>query len=352
MNVLAVGGILLIVLVAWDAAITVLHPDAEGLLAGGIRRVVWRVTAAVSTGVPRLGKPVLGLAGPVIVALTFVSWVGLITLGLALVIWPMLPHDFDVQGDLGSLGFLDALYFAGGTVTVLGYGDLTPVSPAGQLISVFAAAIGFTLFTGMATYAIEIVSGVATRNRFTLAVHDDVRGGGGATMLAECLAEAGAGETRERCRTWADYLRDVDELTHRFPLVAFTYRSDRAEYDPEVALRHVGEGTVAALLASAREPGLRGTAAALCSALTRLQRTIAEVYLDHGITARLNHPDPTDRDHQAVVAVERVLSAHVGPAADAASSSEVVELVFRCRIFLAGLHEWSGTGVPPHEWDG
>ena len=162
MSFVAGLGLVLAALVAWDAAVTVLHPDAEGLLAKGIRRAMWRLTALVSTCLPRVDRHVLGLAGPVIVAMTFVGWIVLITLGITLVVWPMLGDDFEVQANLGSLTFLDALYFASGTVTVLGYGDITPVSTGGQLISVFGAAIGFTMFTGMATYAIEIISGLAT----------------------------------------------------------------------------------------------------------------------------------------------------------------------------------------------
>lgn len=343
-------GLVLLAVVTLDAAIAVLHPDAEGVIARGIRRSVWRVTALLSTSLPRLRRPVLGLAGPVIVVMTFAGWIVLITLGMTLVVWPMLGEDFQVQADLGSLTFLDAFYFAAGTVTVLGYGDLTPLSTAGQLVSVAGAAIGFTMFTGMATYAIEIVSGVAARNRLTLAVHDDTRRGGGATMFAESLAEAGADEARERCRSWAEHLREVDEMTHRYPLVAFTYRSHRDEYDPEPALRHVGEATVAALVASDHEPALRTTAEALSSALTRLQCTIADKYLDGDTVRRLAAPEPTAQDRQAVVNVDRLVAARLNVCGGAAEHHEAVDTAFRCRAFLAGLHHWSRTTTPPHEW--
>jgi hypothetical protein len=126
MNLVQILGLVLVVLVACDAAVTVLHPDAEGLLATSIRRVLWRMTALLSTRLPRFDRHVLGLAGPVIVVLTFVSWIVLITLGVAVVVWPMLGEAFEVRGALGSPTFLDAFYFAAGTVSVLGYGDITP----------------------------------------------------------------------------------------------------------------------------------------------------------------------------------------------------------------------------------
>lgn len=352
MTVVQLLGLGLIVLVALDAAVTVLHPDAEGLVATTIRRTVWRATALLSARLARFGRHVLGLAGPLIVALTFLGWIVLSTLGVALAVWPMLGTDFALQTSLGPPSFLDAMYFAAGTTTVLGYGDVTPLSTSAQLVSVFGAAVGFTMFTGMATYVIEIVSGVTTRNRFTLAMHDDVRGGGGVTVLADCLAEAGAGEARQRCQSWTEHLRAVDEMVHRYPLVAFTYRSRRHEYDPEPALRHVAEATVTALVAAGYEPGLRQSAEALCSALTRLQSTIAQTYLDGRISAQLAEPESTARDRTAVAGVDRVLSGALGLSVPPAEHPRAVETVCRSRTFLAGLHRWSRTATPPQEWDG
>ncbi|WP_119728062.1 potassium channel family protein [Thermomonospora amylolytica] len=345
-------GCALMVLVACDAAVTVLHSDAEGLLAGGIRRLVWRVTAPLNARLPRLGRHALGLAGPVIIVLTCAGWLTLLVVGLALAVWPMLPGEFAAQTDLGAPTFTDALYFAGGTVAVLGFGDLTPLSGRGQLVTLAGAAAGFTMFTGIATYAIEIVGGITARNRFTLAVYDDVRGGGGATMVAEDLAEAGPDEVRERCRAWADHLRALDEMVHRYPLVAFTYRSHRDEYDPEPALRHVAEATVAALVAAEREPTLRTTAEALSSALARLQHTIADTYLDKGVVRRITDPEPTEEDRAAVARIDRLLSDRLGQEGPKAEHRSATETVHRCRAFLAGLHQWSRTPTPPHEWDG
>ncbi|WP_227995700.1 potassium channel family protein [Glycomyces albidus] len=337
----------LIVAVAWDAAVTVLHPDREGLLATAVRRVVWSATTRLST---RLGTFVFALAGPAMLACTFLGWILLAIVGLALAVWRLLDTDFAVQTPLGTPDFADALYYAAGTITVLGYGDLTPLSTQAQLISVFGAGVGFTMFTGMATYVIEVVGGVATRNRFTLALHDDARGQGGVTMLTDCLAEAGVDETRERCRSWAEHLRAVDEMAHRYPLVAFTYRSRRPEYDPERALRHVAEATVTALVAAEYAPGLRTAAEALCSAQARMQCTVAEIYLGDAVTRRLADPVPSERDRAAVSLVDDSLAAALGVPVSQAEHRRAVDTACRTRIFLEGLHRWSRSDPPQHEW--
>lgn len=370
MDYLSLLGLLIMVLAACDAAITVLHSDAEGWTAKCVRQAVWRTAVLVGGLVRGAQRIVLGLAGPLIVAGSFAVWLVLLTLGFTLAVWPMLGTEFDIPSDAadGDLGPMDAFYFAGGTVTVLGYGDLTPLSTGARLVSLFGAATGFLLFTGMATYAIEIINGISVRNRFTLTVHDDTRDGDGLTMYTEHLALNGVTDTRLHCRTWASGLRELDEMVHRYPLVAFTYRSHRHEYDPEPALRHAAEAAVAALVASRRDPALRTSAGSLRLALVRLQQTIADTYLGGDVVRRLDDPRPTADDHRAVARVERLLqerldgadgngavygrtseTPHPPPSED--DRREAAETVCRSRTFLDALHAWARSGTTPHAWE-
>jgi hypothetical protein len=349
---LTVVGLLLVALAVRDIWASVLHPDAEGVFAKGIRRGTWRLATASGARLPRWRRHLLALAGPAIIALTFIAWILLVILGLTLVVYPMRDQYVAVP-DTGELTFLDTLYYVGGTVTVLGYGDIFPVSGTGQMLALVSSALGFTMFTGMASYLIEVVTGMTTRNRFALAIHDGVRGSSGAVMLADCLAEDGAGAARNRCQEWAGHLRSVDELVHRYPLVAFTYRSRRHEYDPEPALRHAAEATVAALVAARSTPGLRGAARELASALTRLQTTIAENYLSSDLARRLSGTAPDDRDRQSVARVGLLVAERAGDLSG--EQPEVDEhaanVVHRSRILLDGLKQWTRGDIDDHEWD-
>ncbi|SFP52053.1 Ion channel [Amycolatopsis arida] len=349
MELLTWAGLALMAFVVVEAAVTVLHPDAEGLVASGVRRGSWWLATGIGARWPRTRRHLLGLAGPVLVTVTFVSWIALLVLGLAVAAWPLMS-EFTAIPALEPLTFADAVYFAGGTVTVLGYGDVTPVSTAAKLLSLAGAAAGFTMFTGMATYVIEVVNGVGARNRFTLALHDDTRTGGGATLVADCLAEGGVDQVRDRCREWAGHLRAVEEIVHRYPLVAFTYRSYRTEYDPEPALRHVAEGAVAALLAAGYRPALRPAAEALASALTRVQCTIADRYLPADVHRRLAEPEPGADDRAAAARIDRMVSVSLGEPGPSSAGESAAEVVFRSHVFLAGLHRWSRMGVASHEW--
>ncbi|HEX6233762.1 MAG TPA: potassium channel family protein [Jiangellaceae bacterium] len=160
---LAVAGLLLVGLALWDVWSTVLHPDAEGVLARGIRRTMWRLATGCGVRLPSWRRHLLSLAGPAIIALTFIAWISLVILGLTLIAYPM-RDSYVAVGTTGELTLLDVLYYVGGTVTVLGYGDIVPVSGTGQLLALAASVTGFTMFTGMASYLIEVVTGMTTRN--------------------------------------------------------------------------------------------------------------------------------------------------------------------------------------------
>lgn len=353
----AVAGWGLIVAVVVDVWATVLHPDAEGVVAKAVRRGVWRLATEVGTRFPAVRRRALVLAGPVLVAVTFVLWVALLMLGVGLAVWSMIDQ-YTAVPELGELTFLDALYYAGNVVAVLGFGDITPLSGPGKVLAVVASGTGFALLSGITAYLIEVVGGLSARDRLTLAVHDDTRDGGGVAMVADCLVEEGPEELRQRCRTWAEHLRAVDEIVHRYPLVVFTYRSHRTEYDPEPALRHAAEAVVAVLVLAAEpgvERGLRTTAYALELALTRLQRTIADKYLPTRVRRVLADPAPTATDRQAVARVAAMLTDRLGeadpPAAGESAHDRAAEVVFCSRVFFEGLRRWARAEAYRLEWD-
>lgn len=48
-------------------------------------------------------------------------------------------------------GMLDAVYFSVVTISTIGYGDLTPQTPAGKLFTIFYVFCGLGLFVAMAS---------------------------------------------------------------------------------------------------------------------------------------------------------------------------------------------------------
>jgi hypothetical protein len=77
-----------------------------------------------------------------LVATLFV-WVGLFILAFALMVWPhMNGAAFSSASGLEPLGFVDALYYSGGTGTVLRFGDITPKLPSGRFSPLLRQGLG------------------------------------------------------------------------------------------------------------------------------------------------------------------------------------------------------------------
>ena len=65
-------------------------------------------------------------------------------------------------------GFTGAVYYAGTALSVLGYGDITPVGSGSRILAVVVAGLGFALFTALITYLIQVISGLRVRDRLAL----------------------------------------------------------------------------------------------------------------------------------------------------------------------------------------
>ncbi|HEX5598025.1 MAG TPA: potassium channel family protein [Micromonosporaceae bacterium] len=344
----AVLGVLLAAAALFDVWTTILHPDGEGPIARLVRSAVWRASSRAATRWPAAGRRLLAHAGPLLLAGTLLVWMALLNLGVALIVWSNLDGYHAIDG-AGRLGFVDALYYTVGTTTVLGYGDILPTTTPSKLLGVVVAALGFTLFTGLTTYLIQVINGLAVRNQFALAVHDQTQGLGGAGVVARSLAEEGVESARRRCEEWAESLRALADIVHRYPIAALTYRSSRRIYDLEPVLHQLAEACVAALLAARAEPwrGLNLAAEQLSRALLRLQETIADRYLPADTAARLNAPHTTDPDQAIVARINRLLVDRLGPEYTLPPPHDdlAAEMASRSRIFLESLWSWAGPGV-------
>ena len=335
-----VAGVALAALVVIDVFLTIVHPDLEGPMAKRMQRETWRLALALGRRWRSHRRGLLALAGPVMTVLTFVVWIGLFVLAFALLFWPFLD-SYRAESELGTLGFVDALYYAGTTVTALGYGDVTPLAGGLKLLAMVASATGFALFTGIVAYLIELVSGIDERNRFALRVHDETDGDErGAHLLVRCLGREDIEDVRDRYDSWASLARSAQDRLHRYAFASLFYRSKERIYDPEPALRVAAEAAIAGYLLGTDERWRRLLPAVehLDLAVTRLLGTIAEQYLDEDVRNALASPSPGEQDTHYVEAVRAQLGVRFP---DAGSSPEHHEsaraLAFRCRTCLSNL---------------
>jgi hypothetical protein len=348
--VIAAAGAVLMSAVLVDVVLSVIHPDREGPLATAVQRGTWTATVRTVRDRRRRARRT-ALAGPAMMVATFLCWIGLFILGYALTVWPFLDSHFTGDPELGPLAFLDALYYSGVTVTVLGFGDLTPVAGFAKLMSFVASGGGFVLLTAIVTQLIEIHTSLNRRDEVALRIHDETGGtGDGVDLLVACLRDAGDAELRQRFDGWAQATRAVQDQLHRYPLVGLLYRSSHAVYHPEPAFAALSEAAGAGhLLVGGDGRAGPGTAPGrLHQAIERLMRDVARQHLGSDVADVLIEPEVTEADVALVERWHRRLSEVFedlpGPSPDAVPA--LAELAARRRAFLDaldGLTHWQAA---------
>jgi len=122
-------------------------------------RVGWRIwsTAAGLFASPRVQQNLLSWFGPFSLLGLFAVWAAGLILGYGLI-------QYAVDPRFGSLA--DALYLSGTTFTTLGYGDITPTTPASRAIAVTEAAMGFGFFAIVISYLPVLYQSFSVRESF------------------------------------------------------------------------------------------------------------------------------------------------------------------------------------------
>ena len=342
----AASGLALMLLAMVDLFLTALHPDVDGPLARNTQRAVWRLVVAGDRRRNRRRR-LMALAGPLMMVLTFVAWVAALVLGFALVVWPFLGETFQSEPVLGNLGFLDALYYSGTSVSTLGFGDITPVTRPMQLLTVTASLSGFSMLTGIVAYLLEVLGSLHNRVRLALRIGEDTGGHhDGPEVLAAWLADEELVDVRQRFEQWAGLLRDTQDEIHRFPLMSVCYRSRDPHQDPEPAVRAVTQTVMAGHLLCSDDGyrRLRTSLQGLDRAVSRFMVVMARQYLGQEHLENLASPQPTEEDAAHVEDVRRRLEEHFGVVLrpDDTAISRALELTCRARVFLDAFHRLTG----------
>jgi hypothetical protein len=329
-----VVGLVLAVVIASDVVLTVLHPDIEGPVSKAVQRTTWNTFAFAARKLQRVPRGLLALAGPVVIVVTLTVWVALTVLGFGLIFYSGIG-DFRVEEEIAEPGFLEALYFAGGTVTILGYGDLTPAHGSYQLVSIVAASIGFALFTGTVTYLLELTSTIGERHRFTALVHDDTEGTQRGVTLALAGTETGdVAYLRDRYEAWAVHLRDIRDRIHRYAVVVLYYRSRDPVYDLEPVLRICAEATAAGYVVAEDERwrSLGPSVRHLDASLRRLLDTIAASHLGAERVQRVENSPVEPGDQRVIRSLYEALGTPEPP--DVSDGHPALQVVARANRLL------------------
>jgi hypothetical protein len=247
---LIVLGAMVVAVVGWDIALTLLHPAARGPLGDRANRWAWWLVRALSRS-----RRVLSYAGPLAIAANMLTWVTGLWVGFALVY-------------ASGMGFGDAMYKSGEALTTVGFGDLTFDPEWLRYVAVFEAAGGLGVFTAAIAYVLSVYPLVTA-----------IRA---AALFASLTADAG---DTTQAAVLTRRVIESHEHVKRFPVLYYFESGDEGE--SMTTLLRASVATCAALRAS----GASTQAVPLERALTRLFDDLERDYIGGRDAARRAVPE-------------------------------------------------------------
>lgn len=221
----SVGLILLILVDAFEAIILprrVTRPFRFARLYYQSTWRLWRLGARLLCP-GKYRQSFLSAFGPLSLIGLFASWVFVLIVAFALLMWS-LETPVRQAGDAPP-GLADYLYLSGTTIFTLGLGDVTPLSPVGRLLTVLEAGMGFGFLASVISY-LPVLYQSFSRREVTISLLDARAGSPpSASELLLRLARVGnAAALTPFLMEWERWAAEVLESQLSYPILSY-YRS-------------------------------------------------------------------------------------------------------------------------------
>jgi hypothetical protein len=293
----------------------------------------WAWTVAADRFPPtRRRQTFLSIFGPLSLLALFAVWAAGLVLGFGL-----LHHGFNPRDG----GLAESVYLSGTTFTTLGYGDVTPRTPASRVLAVAEAATGFGFFAVVIGYLPVLYQAFSRREAFIALL--DARAGSppaAGRLLLRTPPGACLDDFLAEAERWA---AEVLEGHLSFPVLGY-YRS---QHDNQSWLAALGCALDTSALLLTVVEGQDPAQARLTFAMSR------HALVDLGLVLR-RPPRPPAEDRLPAARLDGLLAAltaaGVAVRDDEGARRRLTELRGLYEPFLAGLGEFfrvAVTGVWP-----
>lgn len=217
-----VPGAALVLIVAWDIMLTLLHPTARGPLSYAANRATWSAARAVS--IRLLGGRGLSYAGPLAVVMNVYAWVLTLWLGYALIYLPFVDSlAYDPAASFEGKGFPEALYLSGAALTTAGFGDVAANDDILRLVTTVEAASGFGVLSAAIAFVLSLYPLISHLRSTSIQLAD--AGGLDLHGAARIVREGGPSELSGIIRG----LTQNHEHLRRFPVLYYFESGNREE---------------------------------------------------------------------------------------------------------------------------
>jgi hypothetical protein len=213
-------GVVIVLLVAVDIGLTVLHPTIPGPISHRVTRATWRVVRR--SAVVLRARRVLSFGGPLATISLLLWWLAGFWIGFALIYLPYMPR-FSASVHFGHQSVFDALYASATMLTTLGLGDLLPTQDGMRIAVVCQAATGVGTVSAAISYILSLYPLAAQNRAHALYLSDlHLRDPEAAAQYLEAAGDSGIAEIHQR-------LIDGHQSLRRFPVLYYFHPEREAE---------------------------------------------------------------------------------------------------------------------------
>ncbi len=214
-------GAILVTVSQVDLYFTVLQYQGHGLASRWMHRGLWAAATAIAGFLPGRQRPrLLAMLGPMMVLMSLALWISLAIVGFAFIYFPHFATNFSLKPGVEA-SLLDAIYASGVALSTVGFGDVTPVAPVFQLLTIVESLLGFSILTLSISYILGIYQVVSLQGEMGASLRDRAGAADDPVRLARSYAAQGAvGVETNLSALHRDLLRYHEGLL-RYPVVYY-----------------------------------------------------------------------------------------------------------------------------------
>src|SRR5690242_14998415 len=221
--VLAFLGVLLILIILWDAFETIILPRrvARRLrLAALFYRSSWwpwaGLTQRLTSGKQR--ENYLGLFGPLSLIFLLGFWAAGVIFGYAIISWSLDEKLKTTE----IVNFWTYVYISGTNFFTLGYGDITPIEPIGRALAVVEAGTGFAMLAIVIGY-LPVLYQAFSRREVNISLLDQRAGSPSSPteLLRRHHTSGSADDLNEFLSGWERWAAELMESHLSYPVLCF-----------------------------------------------------------------------------------------------------------------------------------
>ena len=221
--VLAFLGVLLILIILWDAFETIILPRrvARRLrLAALFYRSLWWPWSGLTQLLPskKQRENFLGLFGPLSLIFLLGFWAAGVIFGYAIISWSLGEKVKTTE----IVNFWTYLYISGTNFFTLGYGDITPLEPLGRTLAVVEAGTGFAMLAIVIGY-LPVLYQAFSRREVNISLLDQRAGSPSspAELLRRHKTRVSGEDLNEFLSSWERWAAELMESHLSYPVLCY-----------------------------------------------------------------------------------------------------------------------------------